>query len=143
MEKHLGKDYADLERREAFLKDNCEKVERRGYMKPFTPEQLQGHKENLAELSIQIEGIEDEKREAAKNYKSALDPLIAQRREMVSNIKQKAEYVDELCYRFVDREAKETGYYNATGDLIELRPATFDELQLNLFIGQKKTGTYN
>jgi len=43
MEKYLGKEYANKAQREAFLKDNCAKVENKGYMKPFTPEQLQGH----------------------------------------------------------------------------------------------------
>ena len=142
MEKYLGKDYANAAQREAFLKDNCEKVENKGYMKPFTPEQLQGHKENLAELSMQIEEVENEKKEAARHFKLALDPLLAQRREMVSNIRQKAQYVNELCYKFVDREEKQTGYYNADGDLIELRPATADELQPTLFYLQK-TGTNN
>lgn len=141
MEKHLGKEYANRAQRESFLKDNCEKVENKGYMKPFTPEELQGHKENLAELSMQIEEVEDKKKEAAKHFKLALDPLVAQRRTMVSNIRQKAEYVSELCYKFVDRDEKQTGYYNADGDLIELRPATADELQPTLFIGLPKTGT--
>jgi len=141
MEKHLGKEYANDVQREAFLKDNCEKVENKGYMKPFTPEELQGHKENLAELSMQIEEVEDEKKEAARHFKLTLDPLLAQRREMVSNIRQKAQYVNELCYKFIDREEKQTGYYNADGDLIELRPATADELQPTLFIGMQKTGT--
>ena len=141
MERQLGKEYANKAQREAFLKDNCEKVENKGYMKPFTPEQLQGHKENLADLSIQIEQIENEKKESARYFKGQLDPMIEQRSEMVRNIRQKAEYVDELCYKFVDRETKETGYYNAEGNLIELRPATADELQPTLFIGMQKTGT--
>ena len=32
MEKHLGKEYANRVQREAFLKDNCEKVENKGYI---------------------------------------------------------------------------------------------------------------
>ena len=28
---------------------------------------------------------------------------------MVSNIKSKAEYVNEVCYRFTDQETRETG----------------------------------
>ena len=141
MDKHLGKEYANGAQREAFLKDNCEKVENKGYMKAFTPDELQGHKENLAELSMKIEETEDEKKSSASYYKSVLDPLFKQRREMVSNIRRKAEYVNELCYKFVDKAEKQTGYYNADGDLIELRPATADELQTNLFIGFQKTGT--
>ncbi|MDR1222000.1 MAG: hypothetical protein LBL07_03855 [Tannerella sp.] len=141
MENYLGKEYTDRDRRESFLKANCEKVEEKGYMKPYTPEELQGHKENLANLSIRIEEVEEEKKAQERYYKDELDPLTKERSEMVKNIRQKAEYVHEICYKFVDREEKQTGYYNADGDLIELRPATADELHPTLFIGLPKTGT--
>ena len=106
MEKYLGKEYANKAQREAFLKDNCAKVENKDYMKPFTPEQLQGHKETLAELSIKIESIEAEKKQAIKAFSESLKPLVEQRKMMCSNIKQKAEFVEELCYKFVDVDAK-------------------------------------
>ena len=143
MQKYLGKEYVNRADREAYLKDNCEKVENKGYMKPFTTEQLQGHKENLADLSIEIEQIEYERKEAIKGFKMAIEPLTKQRREILSNIRQKAKYVSELCYKFVDRGERMTGYYNADGDLIELRPATADELQPTLFMDMQKTGTNN
>lgn len=54
MDKHLGKDIENLVAREAFLKDNCDKVEEKGYMKPYTPEELQQRKEELANASIAI-----------------------------------------------------------------------------------------
>lgn len=143
MEQSLGKEYTSRLQREHFLKDNCENVEEKGYMKPFTPEQLQGHKERLAELSIKMEELDEEKKASAKHFKSLIDPLSEQRREMISNIRRKAEYVREVCYKFVDRDAKETGYYNADGNLVELRPATADELQPTLLSVIRKTGTDN
>jgi hypothetical protein len=112
-------------------------------MKPFTPDELQEHKENLAVLSVKIEEIEDERKARARHYKAMLDPLVKNRSQLVRNVRQKSGYVDEPCYKFVDRETRETGYYNADGDLIELRPATADELQPNLFYGVQKTGTNN
>jgi hypothetical protein len=62
---------------------------------------------------------------------------------MVSNIKAKAEYVKEICFKFIDQYEKMVGYYNANGDLIESRPATADELQPTLFSVIRKTGTDN
>jgi septation ring formation regulator EzrA len=143
MEKNLGKEYASRAEREEFLKNNCDRVEEKGYMKPFTSAQLQEHKENLAELSIKIEEVEDEKKATVRHFKTVLDPLYENRREMVSNIRKKAEYVRENCYKFTDFDAKETGYYNADGDLIECRPATADELQPTIFSMARKTGTDN
>ena len=133
MLKELGKEYKHAREREAFLKDNCDTVEEKGYMKPFTPEQLQGHKEQLANVSIEISEIEAEKKAASEIFKGQLKPLVESRSQMVSNIKAKAEYVKEICYKFVDQEEKYVGYYNSDGDLIESRPATADELQPTLF----------
>ena len=141
MQREIGKEYGNKMQREAFLKDNCDKVEEKGYMKPYTPEELQGHKENLANLSIEIDEIEERKKAVAKEFKTELDPLVEQRKEMVSNIRQKAEYVKEICFKFIEPETKEVGYYNADGDLIESRPATADELQPTIFSMARKTGT--
>lgn len=148
MDKYLGKDIENLVAREAFLKDNCDKVEEKGYMKPYTPEELQQRKEELANASIEIAEIEQEAKEAAAHYKGKLKPLKETRARMVGDIKSKSEYVKELCYKFVDQEARETGYYNKEGDLIESRPATADELQITLFgvirnQESQKTGTDN
>ncbi len=148
MEKTLGKEYENKVERIAFLKDNCDACENKGYMKPYTPAELQGHKEKLANVSIEISEIEAEMKQAQAEYKGRLKPLKEARSMMVSNIKSKAEYVTEVCYRFTDQETKETGFYNDAGDLIECRPATADELQPMLFHrpmavvrGEKKTGT--
>lgn len=148
MDKYLGKDIENLVAREAFLKDNCDKVEEKGYMKPYTPEELQQRKEELANASIEIAEIEQEAKEAAAHYKGKLKPLKETRARMVGDIKSKSKYVKELCYKFVDQEARETGYYNKEGDLIESRPATADELQITLFgvirnQESQKTGTDN
>ena len=146
MNKTIGKDIDNPIQREQFIKDNADKVENKGYMKPYTPEELQGHKEKLANVSIEIAEIEAEMKQVQAEYKGRLKPLKEARANMVSNIKAKAEYVKELCYKFVDQEARETGYYNREGDLIESRPATADEMQPTLFAVRgfnqaDKTGT--
>lgn len=141
MERELGQEYKNPIQREAFLKDNCDACEQKGYMKPYSPEELQGHKEKLANVSIEIAEIEAEMKQVQAEYKGKLKPLKESRSMMVSNIKSKAEYVNEVCYRFTDQDTKETGYYNKDGKLIECRPATADELQPNLFSIARKTGT--
>lgn len=104
MEKTLGKEYENKVERIAFLKDNCDACENKGYMKPYTPAELQGHKEKLANVSIEISEIEAEMKQAQAEYKGRLKPLKEARSMMVSNIKSKAEYVTEVCYRFTDQE---------------------------------------
>lgn len=133
MEKTLGKDIENEIQRKQFLTDNCDCVEKKGYMKQYSPAQMQSNKEELANVSIEISDIENEMNKVKASYKRRLKPLIEKRENMVFNIKQKAEYVSEDCYRFTDQNARMTGYYNADGDLIEERPATAEELQTNLF----------
>lgn len=143
MEKQLGQNFKNLAQREAFLKDNCDACEQKGYMRSYTPEELQGHKEKLANISIEIAEIEADKKIVDAHYKERLKPLRESRAIMVSNIKSKAEYVNEVCYRFTDQETRETGYYNKEGNLIECRPATADELQATIFQVVRNTGTDN
>lgn len=131
--KGIGKDIKKRAQRIQFLRDNAHGVEEKGYMKPYTPEELQGHKEQLANTMIQISAIEAELAEVKAEFKGKLKPLREKQSQMVGNIKAKAEYVTEECYRFTDDETRVTSFYNADGDCIEERPATADELQPNLF----------
>ena len=106
--KTIGKDIAKPIQREQFIKDNADGVENKGYMKAYTPEQLQGHKEKLANVSIEIAEIEAELKEVQAEYKGRLKPLKDARANMASNLEAKAEYVTETCCRFTDREEKQT-----------------------------------
>ena len=104
--KTMGKDIANPIQREQFIKDNADACENKGYMKAYTPEELQGHKEKLANVSIEISEIENEIKEIKK-----------------------------------DRDAKMTEYYNRDGDLVEMRPATAEELQPTLFMNAQYMNT--
>lgn len=143
MEKTLGKEYGNQSQRIAFLQDNCDAVEETGYMKRYTPEQIQAMKEDLAETSISINDLETEKKEIVKEFKEKTDPLREHRSTLLKGIKEKAIFTKEKCFKFVDQEAKMTGFYNSEGDLVELRPANSDELQGTIFQMQRKTGTNN
>lgn len=133
MENHLGKDIKDVNLRKQFLTDNADDVVEKTYMKAYTGPQLQGKKEDLASVMIEISEIETEKSALLAEYKGRLKPLAERKGQLVGNIKAKAELVTEQCYRFTDQEEGMTGFYNSEGDLIEIRQATSDELQGNLF----------
>ena len=142
MQRELGKDIIDSKKRTAFLIDNCDKVEEKGYMKRFTPEQLLQMKEELSENAIRINDIEEEKKAIMDEFKERLKPLSERKSQLLKGLKNKAELVTENCYKFVDFDSREVGYYNQDGDLIESRPAYTDELQTNIFQMQR-TGTHN
>ena len=147
MEKTLGKEYANTMQRKAFLKDNCDGVIEKGYMKPFSTDKMRELKEELAEHSIEIGELEMAKKAATLSYNAELKPLKDRCGQIVHSIKERAEYVKEECYKFVDNDEKMVGFYNADGDLIESRPANPDELQSTIFqikrLEDRKTGTDN
>jgi hypothetical protein len=132
IEKTLGQDILNPVQRTRFLKDNCEAVESVGYMKPFKPEEIERKKNRLADVSIELADIEAEKALAVSSFKVRMAPLKEERTELVSDIKVKARYVTEQCYKFVDRDTRRVGYYNNDGQLISERPAMMDELQLSI-----------
>lgn len=143
MDRELGKDIEAGAKRIDFLESNCDKVELKGYMKRFTAEELSRMKEGLSETDIELNDIEEEKKEVMKDFKTRLEPLTDERKRLLKGLKDKAEYVTENCYKFVDMETREVGFYNQDGDLIESRPAYPDELQSNIFQLNRKTGTNN
>ena len=98
----MEKEYRNAYERESFLKDNCDKVEEKGYMKPFTPKEIQGHKESLANISIEISEISEEKKAQSLHYKHYCN-LVEQHSKLVSNIKSKSEYVKEICYKLLTK----------------------------------------
>lgn len=135
----MGQDYPPVQRVQ-FLKDNCEKIDEIGYMKQFTPEEIAGFKDQLAEVSIEINDIDEEKREVMKSFKAQLEPLTDLRTSLLGHIKKKAEFVNEDCFKFVDHQDKIVGYYNSEGILVEARPMRPDEGQLTIKL---MTGTHD
>ena len=140
--KTLGTEYKELNERKLFLKDNCDAVETIGYMKPFDEEQISQMKTDLSEISIEINDIEEEKKSTSALFKLQLDPLNEQRKELLKGIKEKAEYVKDTVYKFIDTDTKPVEYYNDMGHLVSMRQATAEESQKTIF-QIDRTGTNN
>ena len=135
----MGQEYSATQR-VLFLKDNCEKIDEIGYMKQFSPEEIAEKKDKLAEVSIEINDIEEEKKEVLKGFKESLTPLTEHKTTLLGHIKKKAEFVTEECFKFVDHTDRMVGYYNSEGVLVEARPMRPDESQLTMKL---LTGTHN
>ena len=109
-------------------------------MRQFTPEELLKKKEELSELCISINDVEEEKKAAMEDFNKELKPLLERKKVTLGELKKKAELVSEDCYKFIDPEAREVGFYNQNGDLVESRPAYSEELQQTIF-QVMRTGT--
>lgn len=139
MDKVLGQDYDGL-RRDQFLRDNCDSVEKLGYMKRFTPDEITERKNILAERSIEINDISIEAKEKAKEFKELLKPILEEKKQLLKDIKEKAEWTQEDCFKFIDHADGMVGYYNGEGVLVESRLMRPDESQLTI-TKMLKTGT--
>lgn len=121
------------------LQDNCDAVERQSYMKQFSHEEILLMKDRLSEVSIDLNDIDIEKKSAMEVFKLKEKPLKNERSELLGNIKRKAIDVTEDCFKFVDHENQEVGYYNSLGDLVFSRPLMPSEKQKTIF--SLKSGT--
>ena len=142
LDKELGKEYPE-EKREQFLKDNCDDIQEVSYSKSFSPEELAKQREDLTDAAIKLADIEDERKEANAHYKEMMKPLQQKKAMAIENLKKKAMTVTEDCFKFFDEESKMIGFYNKQGDLVSSRPAFPDELQKTIFATIRKDGTTN
>lgn len=122
-----------VEDRAQALKDNCDKAEDISYFKKFSPEELKEMKDELSDLSIKINDLEIKKKELTKQVQMEIDPKKKDVKLILGNLKQKAQYVNEECFKFIDHEDGRVGYYNDRGDLIEERPILPEERQKSIF----------
>lgn len=144
MEKFIGQEYTDPQEREQFLKDNADAIEKMGYSKPIPSDQVENLKETLADASIKKLELEEQKKaqtqmlnEEIKGYKNTI-------KEVADKLKSKSEYMNEDCFKMVDQQTRQVGYYNKEGMLVYQRAARQSELQPRLFaMHPGKTGTEN
>lgn len=141
MEKFLGIEYPEGKSREDFLEANCDAIEEIGYTRRFTSEELLKKKDSLSELAIEINDIEEEKKEAMSVFKERLKPLNETKVKLLSELKNKSEYVNAPCYKIIDNEEREVGFYNKLGELVYSRPIQPQEMQKTIMSISRKTGT--
>jgi hypothetical protein len=124
------------------LEDNCDAIEKVGYTRRFTTEELNERKEELADTSISISMIEEEKKASDDDFKLRRKPLDTRKKTLVEELKNKSEFVSEDCYKFIDHEERMVAFYNSDGEMVSSRPIMPQEMQKTIF-GQIRTGTDN
>lgn len=129
MQKVLGQDIQDLEERQQFLIDNCDKVVEMDYHKSFTSDEMASMKTDFAEKHIRIAALEDKIKDFKDEINVELKPLKEEVAEIRENLKSKGKVVNEKCYQFLDEDERMVCIYNAEGILVSSRPATHEELQ--------------
>lgn len=139
MDKVLGQEY-NRKDRVSFLRDNCDAVEDLGYTKSLPNDEIEALKDRLVENNIQLRDVRADKKAANKEFNDQIKQLEESNDEVTGKLKAKSEFVTEPCFKFVDEDAREVGYYNNEGLLVYSRPARPEELNKNIF-RMSRTGT--
>lgn len=134
MEKLLFQDMSP-EKRLTMLKDNCDQLlDDYSYDKPLTKEQLKNVKDALAGASVDLHDVQEEKKEADKEFNARIKDCKAVISEKVKQLKNRTTYACELCFAFLERDEAKVYIYNKDGQLVTSRPATMKEMrEQNLF----------
>jgi hypothetical protein len=122
-------------------KESADKIEKYGYMRSFTPDELVDMKDNLSTESIERSELEDE----MKRLTAEIRTKIKLKKEMIADLlhklKHKAEFVNEECYVEFDQKTGMATYFNSEGENVGRRPLTEAERQTTIFTEQRKNGT--
>jgi hypothetical protein len=140
MDKVLGQEYEGKARID-FLRDNCDAVEDLGYTKQLPNEEIEALKDRLVENNIQLRDVRADKKAANKEFNDQIKQLEESNDEVTGKLKAKSEFVTEACFKFVDTETREVGYYNREGLLVYCRPGRPEEMQKSMFSPILRTGT--
>lgn len=142
MQRTLGQDIPNRMERKMFLQDNCDAVEDLGYVKEIPTERLEELKEVLVENNIELRSLREAKKEAVKEFNDQIKPLEEINAQTTKQLKERSEYVNEQCYKFVDNEERTVGYYNSEGLLVFSRPIRPEEIQTTLNQAARAIGGY-
>jgi hypothetical protein len=140
MDKVLGQEYEGKARID-FLRDNCDAVEDLGYTKQLPNEEIEALKDRLVENNIQLRDVRADKKAANKEFNDQIKQLEESNDEVTGKLKAKSEFVTEACFKFVDTETREVGYYNREGLLVYCRSGRPEEMQKSMFSPVLRTGT--
>jgi hypothetical protein len=121
------------EKRVEMLENNCDALEEKGFTRRFTEEEIAEMKTNLSEVAITVNDVEMEKKQHAEVFNSQLKPLKNQQGTLLVKLKNKAEYIKDICYKFIDQQDGKVGFYNSEGVLIESRQILPNERQKTIF----------
>lgn len=120
-----------LEERAQILEDTCDKVIKNyPYVRRLTEEELDGKAHQLADVSIQIEEIDERKKEFLAEIKEERDPLSRESKELIRALKNKVEESTDTVYLI---KGDDRAYiYAPDGTLIEDRRLRPDERQTTI-----------
>lgn len=127
------------EQRIQMLEDNCDAIVNEKYTKRFTGTERNERRKRNAEIDLELAIIAEDEKAMKEQIKERKKPLLEEKAKLLEEIKMNGKYVEGRVFKFIDREAKEVGYYDEDALLVEQRKMTNADKQLSLHL--PATGT--
>ena len=132
------------EDRRKFLSNNADRREKVSYFKRLQPEEQTALKDELSDVSIDLDKAEEAKKAVTAEYNEEIKGYKKRRSKILTVIREKGEQVSEDCYVMLDHESNQVGFYNEHGHLVDQRPMKPQERQQTIFTAvtrNQATGT--
>lgn len=111
-----------------------------GYTKNLTDDELAEKKTSLAEVSIELNELEEEKKRLTEEIKLQMKLPKQEKMILLQTIKHKTEYRNGTIFSMDDQEAGVMYLFDSDAVCVEVRPLHKEEKQMVLKM-TKKTGT--
>lgn len=118
-----------VEQREQILRDSCDQILERSYTRKFDQAEINEKRADLANVSIQMQELDQELAEYRATIKGKIKPLAERYGKILEELKTGGEWIKGDCYKFVDEDEKMVGIYSPEGYKLEERPMTQEERQ--------------
>ena len=121
-----------LQQRKDTLESMCYNMTEGKYTKQLNDEELAEKKSTLAEISIQIAEIEEEKKDAMKEFKTRLEVPTTVKVELLGAIKHKSEYREGILFHIDDQETGMMYIFDDNAECVDIRPLRREEKQIKM-----------
>jgi hypothetical protein len=114
------------------LESICYGIEEGDYTKRLNSDEISERKSRLADVSIQISKLEEEKKDLMDEMKGRVDPVKKDLKELIEVIKSKSVSKSGRLFLFDDTEKGVMYKFDETGVCVDQRPLTPEERQQKL-----------
>lgn len=132
-----------IEHRAQILRDSCDQIEERSYTRKFEQNEIDELRKEVSNVLILANNLEEELAGIKSDFKGKIKPLQERIGKILDELKSGGEYVKGECFKFIDAEAGEVGWYSPDGYLLESRAMKPEERQRTTFQTLRRTGTDN
>ena len=140
MRNFLFEEYTQEERMEN-LNSIAAGKERITYLRNLTEAEIDAESKELASLCRRRNELEEEKKNVAKDYQTQIDSVKQNIDRSATLLEDGRKECVEDCFKVLDIDAREVGFYNNRGELVRMRKALDSDLQLDMFYQQRNEET--